>query len=171
MKPSLFLVLGMLHATSAPAHTMHGTYRVPVASPELEPYATYEVEYEADYGDTAPGDLRFWLPDVLTGDAHVTYSMRAVDGEPGHFVGPQVEGNCAVIERNLGCQVRFRDLQIDPARVESAVRKRFTDPGEIAGRLAVALAFASEPIGILNYPLTKQQHSEFTSNHIIFPQN
>ncbi len=129
---------------------LQGTYEVPVTNPELKPFSIYTVKSNQDAYETGDTHFEFSLPLELVGKS-MNIKMDKVTGETNTWRGPNVEGQCTDANLTFNCSLRFRNLEINDSEVKKVVQSTFEDPAEAEGRLAVALAFSSEPIGILQY--------------------
>ena len=130
---------------------VRGIYSVPV-SEELRNFASYPVRYKADSYKSNPDEMSFPLPAALVGE-ELTVTMSRIAGSQNEFVGTNVNGDCQTVDSNLICNVKFANLNIDPLKVEAAIRSQFKTDLEINGRLAVARSFGEFPGGVLSYRL------------------
>jgi hypothetical protein len=144
---TFFIFLSTAHA----ARPIRGFYQVPV-SPELTSYANYPVKFEPDNYQNIPSQINFPMPAVLVGEE--TYvAMAKVPGQSTAWEGPNVTGNCQIVDRYFRCQVQFTKLSIDANKLTAAIQAKYQTSDEIAGRLKVASLFSAEPIGIISYKL------------------
>jgi hypothetical protein len=154
MKAASIRVLGALVVMSSlmPARVwasgkVDGVYSVPVSA-ELEKFASYEVKDTVIDNEAAPSRLRFGLPLALTGVENKIELFRQTDGT---WKGNNGDSVCSRTNNTLSCKTKFKDLVIDAKAVEAVNASLFAK--EFAGRMAVARAFSTEPVGILSYDL------------------
>lgn len=143
-----FLIIGFSAKAERP---IRGTYEVPVTD-ELKSFASYPVKFKADTYQENPNQIDFPLPAALVGEETLV-KMTRTDSTSDTWSGPNVLGQCQMIERYFTCKVKFNNLQIDTNKVEAVVSAQFPDATQTQGRLAVASLFHGEPIGILRYKL------------------
>lgn len=122
-------------------------YAVPVV-PGLEPFAVFPLEdYSVQIRRGQHGKVEYNLPMELTGEPleiELRGSMIPVDGVI-RLAGPLGEMECVADE----CAVKYKNLQIDPARVEQFLRGISQSESEFAARLRVAGDFRLDPRGFI----------------------
>lgn len=149
----VFILLVILSSQSIFANS-YGTYSVPV-SPELEPFATFDL-LDAEVVVTATHvKLSYSLPAELVGVGHeriVLNGKRRPDGTL-KLKGPLGTARCHSAGSDAECVVEYEDMVIDLAGAETAINARTIDPLERMARLSVAKIFSSEPVGIVKLDL------------------
>lgn len=122
-------------------------YAVPVVA-GLEPYSVFPLEdYSVRIRRGQHGTVEYNLPMELTGEPleiELRGSMTPVDGVI-HLSGPLGEMKCAADQ----CEVTYKNLEINPVRVEQFLRGISQSDQEFAARLRVAGDFRLDPRGFI----------------------
>lgn len=126
-----------------------GTYTVPV-SPELDPYATFDVQNVEFCEREGAVVLDYDLPALLVGK-ETKISFR---GAPGVTAVYRLAGNngtadCAAANGTWSCQEHLTGLEVDSSALDE--RLASLPPTEASGRRAVASVFGNDPIGVLTF--------------------
>jgi hypothetical protein len=136
-------------------------YEVPVAQ-NLRPYAGFNIASPSVRRlQSARGPvtvLRYNLPPELVGSNGPSIEMGTGNFEAPqfHLHGPQGDADC-IRSRSLAngdsvaCNVRFKNLNVQPESVKAFLQNRSTSAAEFQKRLQVAAEFFSDPVGILRY--------------------
>lgn len=136
-------------------------YSLPVP-PNLAQYAQFQLPAVENNPDSSHVELSYPLPQELTGNAAQTIQLKGeiVKGQPLVLEGDNASATCTITTYNAinQCQIVYRKLNLNSAAVASFISQQFTDPAEIQGRLQVANLFASEPVGVLTYVDSGNDH-------------
>lgn len=150
----IFLIGFILNQNNAFARPIRGEYVVPVSeeNKNLEPFATYTVKYKADNYDANPNTLNFPLPATLVGEQKII-TMNKIADTDNQWTGDNIEtATCQTTTGELACTIKFKNLNIDPVKVENQVNQSYS-AAEAPMRSKVALLFGDSPIGIIKYKL------------------
>lgn len=152
---SIFFSISVISLVAfSSGRSIKGVYKVPLSieNKYLEPYASYPIKLNYENYNKAPDSLTFPLPATLVGEEKII-NINKVPGSDNQWVGNNVEsGTCAQENRELTCTLKFKDLNIDPAKLKLAIEQNYS-PVEAANRQAVAELFGNEPLGIIIYKL------------------
>lgn len=147
------LTLGLLPSAHA-ERPIRGFYTVPLSTENkhLEPFAQYPVKFKTRDYFKDPNTLSFPLPAALVGEEKII-TMTKVTGTTNHWSGKHVEsGACVRTPRELSCNLKFKDLNIDRTKVKTVIDQTYS-PEEAPQRFLVAEIFGNEPLGIISYQL------------------
>ena len=148
---SLFLFIFFAALSAFAGRPVRGVYTVPVAQ-ELSAFNSYPVQFKSDLYKQKPNEMSFPLPATLVGE-EINIEVSQDPNDLEHWSGPNADGTCKQIDRFFQCQLKFKDLTIDPVKVQSQITEQFKNQIEAAGRLKVAQQFGGEPVGIITYKL------------------
>ena len=126
-----------------------GTYTVPV-SPELVPYATFDVQNVEFCEREGAVVLDYDLPALLVGKS-TKISFRGASGSTAVYrlTGDNGTADCAAANGTWSCQEHLTGLQMDLPALDE--RLASLPPAEATGRRAVASVFGNDPIGVLTF--------------------
>ncbi len=129
-----------------------GSYSVPLAEgrEDLNEVASFPVEYRVRDRDGVP-EISYDLPELLTG-AHNDIRLRPIEGASDRWGGSNSIGECAPSDEGFRCQLGYRDLVGDEAAAAQLIAAVEPSPELAQKRLEVAVAFITEPCGILSLP-------------------
>lgn len=122
-------------------------YAVP-APTELEPYAVFPMPEYSVRQRNGWLKVEYPLPPELVGEQlEIEFQGPAKARADGllHLSGPLGVMTC----KNGECAVEYRNLNIDPVRVEAFLRSVSRSEGELKARLHVAGDFLVDPRGII----------------------
>lgn len=128
-------------------------YVVPVDDPALEPYATYPMNnlmFARD--DQGRAVLEYDLPVGLVGhdDESVRFRGRPSSQGPWEMKGNRGDMTCDVAATDLlDCSVVYKNIEIDPAGVESFLTSLDLPAEALAARRDVAMRFMNDPLGVV----------------------
>ena len=134
-----------------------GVYRVPTVSDELAAAATFPIE-SADW--TVTGELvtlHYDLPvGLVGGDVDVTLTgVLAPGATRAELSGPVGTGSCTARGGIVSCTEIFDNIGTLPISVDVVARAAAMEyRGAVDDRVAVAMLFGSDPIGVLEFDLS-----------------
>lgn len=157
-----YFVFILIYQNNSLARSITGEYRVPVdgINKNLEPYSTYSVTIKHYSYNKNPQVLNFPLPAALVGETKMI-TMTKVAGTSNQWEGKNIESAvCQVNKLEILCQTKFKDLNINPIKVEQVIEQNYSTE-EAPQRKQVAALFGDSPIGIIKYKLKRQFDDKF----------
>jgi len=135
-----------------PAGVYRGTYFVPV-SPELEPYALFELESVRLEARGAELGLQYDLPELLLGEARgVSFRGGATAGGEYRLEGDDGVATCRPSAGRWRCEEALSGIELDANKIDRLLEHM--PDAEARARREVADRFSTDPIGVLEVELS-----------------
>jgi len=129
---------------------LDGTYTVPV-TPELEPYASFDVSsiQFCDHGGST--SLSYDLPALLVGDStHIAFSGVFDAKAPTlELSGDRGSASCSETGATWSCRETLTGIEIDADKLRERLASR--PAAEAQARTDVSDVFSQDPIGVLTF--------------------
>jgi|JI10StandDraft_1071094.scaffolds.fasta_scaffold146717_2 hypothetical protein len=148
----VFVILAAVYV-QAEEINLSGIYVVPTSDQNLIEAAQFKVtNYKVIEPNSKQPVIQFELPVELTGVSKVLIFKRhtVIDAKEktSLFVSASGSALCYGAWKTIKCFFKFKNLEIDPIRVEATLANVFQGL-EFTQKLAIANKFMGEPVGIL----------------------
>lgn len=140
-----------LTSTAVETLALKATYEVPV-SEDLVAQAKFEIsDYYIVTIDAGQKSMVYFMPDDLTAGDYVLISMPLTSDVSGTKTFDSDLGNATCTGKwiALNCNVKFKNLPLDPEKAESFLQLKYGINEETDKKILVTQKFMNDPIGII----------------------
>lgn len=148
-----FTILSMLISLS---FAREGMYSIPV-DPSLADFAKFKIDYiKLKQKKKGTLSLQFTLPQDLTGyEERMFFETKKVFINPkfkqADFFGNNGELHCVRQNKQVRCDVRYQNLNINEAQARQFIESVAKTPEEAEARKSVLSKFGGDPVGVLEF--------------------
>jgi hypothetical protein len=127
-------------------------YIIPTISSTEEIYSTYNLEnyqvHTFSAEENKPSKLTYTLSSEMVGsNVNVELELIASYGNEKYLAGDLATAKCIGAWKNLKCEMRFHNLPIYLAEIESNLKQKGVGEEELKMRLQILSRFSGDPIG------------------------